>query len=65
MPADRREPAAQLPVPGGRRRELDRHAEARGYRPPRVLVMTVRDPKTGDWLRLVRPDGDTDTTTAA
>jgi hypothetical protein len=59
MCLDRRDPALQIPMPNGRRAD-DVTVVQRTDRRQLGIIVTVRDPTTGQLVRLTRPDYDTD-----
>ncbi len=64
MREDRRDQTIQLRLPNGRRREDQAHSRQLPQL-TRKLVIAIPDPETGRHIRLVRPDHDTDSPTAA
>ncbi len=64
MREDRRDDTIRMRIPNGRRRE-DRILNNRRAQLERTLVIAIPDRETGRLIRLVRPDSDTDSPTAA
>lgn len=64
MGEDRRDDTIRMRIPNGRRRE-DRILNTHRAQHERRLVIAIPDRDTGRLIRLVRPDSDTDSPTAA